>query len=182
MKNKDTKVLFSCLLGTLIESTTGTKTPYYEDGREAYHNWRFLPGVLQFIREKVIDEGYKFCIVSNLPQINYGMIKPDEANRLGQEVLHNIGLYLANTPYNEEETVHSKEVFVGSGYYIADYENSPNAKPNPELVNRLAKKHGIDKSKSIMLGDGPTDQLLASRAKLGQYIHVGSIIDKYKGV
>lgn len=178
MKNKkDTKVLFTCLLGTLIESTSGeSKIPQYENGRGAFHNWKFKPGILQFIREKIMDHSYKLCIVSNMPEISEGVIKPEDANRLGIEVVNNIGTYLANTPYREGKSLNTRDIMLGQGFYVSDYTGSPNEKPNADLINRLTEEYGIDKFNSVVLGDGPNDEQLAINTMIPTYVDVDTVV------
>lgn len=47
-------------------------------------------------------------------------------------------------------------------------------KPNPGMILEAARRHAIDVSRSIMIGDQPTDMEAAAAAGVGTRLHLGS--------
>lgn len=159
------KVVFMCLVGTLIENVKF-------NGEEVTYN--FKEGVLPFLKAQFKD-GFKFIIVSNQLDVEMGNILPVQLQNLIRDVRANIELYVSEKTDRYYSGIVDK-AFIGS--YIADSKNSSLRKPFPTAAVLAEKELNVDISKSAMLGDGDTDKAFAFNSQIPFYIDVAQLVQK----
>jgi len=137
-------------------------------------NFRFIEGIFDLCRVAK-RLGYLLIVVTNQAGIGRGYYSEQD--------------FLTLTEWMREsfkaEGVPITDVFYcpchpenGVGHYKRD---SFDRKPNPGMLLRAAKKHGLDLGRSIMIGDKDSDMQAASKAGVGVRCHylagaVGEIV------
>ena len=162
-RNKQNRGLFTCLVGTLIEKQN-------QDEVISVDNYKFKAGVLSKLRVYLTELDYQLIIVTNMPEINEGKIKPAEASELINDVFNNIAAFCSNSPLSMESTYVLKPLA-----FVADYAESPLAKPAALAAIESAKK-GISLSDSIMVGDGGNDGAFAEKAGIKTYYDISEFV------
>lgn len=127
-------------------------------------NFRFIEGIFDLCRA-ARRSGYQVIVVTNQAGIGRGYYSEQDFFTLTEwmrERFETEGAPIADVfhcPYHPEN---------GVGYYKKD---SFDRKPNPGMLLRAAKKHGLDLGGSIMIGDKDSDMQAASKAGIGVRCH-----------
>lgn len=109
-----------------------------------------IPGTPEALA-KVNARGIPVIVVTNQAGIGRGMYGWDDF----KAVTERIAELLAEAGAHVDGTYASPHHEKGIGeYVVADH---PDRKPNPGMLLRAAQEHGIDLSKSWMVGDKPID-------------------------
>jgi D-glycero-D-manno-heptose 1,7-bisphosphate phosphatase len=125
---------------------------------KSWEEFDFLPGSLEAIR-LLTRQGFHLILITNQSILHRGMVPAD--------VLHHIHERL-------------RVAVEAAGGRIEDIffcphrpdENCDCRKPRPGLVLQARARHGIDLSRSIMIGDSATDILCGRRAGCGATVLV----------
>jgi D-glycero-D-manno-heptose 1,7-bisphosphate phosphatase len=133
------KGLFLDLDSTVRASKAGKVTP------DSVEDQMVLPGRKEKIKEYK-DKGYKIIAVSNQGGVALGHTTHAKVKELLSDLDHKMG-------YVFDEMLYAP--------HMGDH---PMRKPNPGMILHAAEKHGIDLSKSIMVGDMDSDREAAKRA------------------
>jgi D-glycero-D-manno-heptose 1,7-bisphosphate phosphatase len=122
----------------------------------------FVEGIFDLC-SKASELGYKIFIVTNQAGIAKGMFKEEDVQKLHDWM---------------------SETFLIKGIKIHEFSFCPHhpdftgecncRKPEPLMINNLAEKYEIDKSKSVMIGDKPSDTKAGKNAGIKTCILVKS--------
>lgn len=127
-------------------------------------NFRFIEGIFDLCRAAK-RLGYLLIVVTNQAGIGRGYYSEQDFLTLTEwmrERFEAEGAPVTDVfycPYHPE---------YGVGRYKKD---SSYRKPNPGMLLRAAKKHGLDLARSIMIGDKDSDMQAASKAGVGVRCH-----------
>ncbi len=122
------------------------------------HRWEdfeFVPNAISAMRQ-LVDAGYRIVVITNQSGIARGMFTEDQYAELTarmREALLAEGIPLLDVlhcPHHPEGKVH--------GYAV----QCDCRKPAPGLLLEAVRRHGIDLSESLLVGDKPSD-ILAGR-------------------
>lgn len=105
----------------------------------------FVPDLYESL-EIMRDAGFMLIIITNQPDVANGYISEREWERIHQAVTH---------------AVDPHDCFMCRHRSI---DNCPMKKPSPMMIIGAADKHGIDLSKSFMVGDTSNDTLAGKAA------------------
>ena len=135
--------------GVLIEDTG---YPHLED------QLRLVPGAPEAVR-RLNQLGYLCVIVTNQSGVARGLFSEDQMKAFNALIVRRlaakgavIGAVYA-CPFHSEGQVEA---------YI--HPDHPDRKPNPGMILRAIKDHGVDPAKSFLIGDQPSDMEAARRA------------------
>lgn len=126
-------------------------------------NFRFIDGLFDLCRA-ARRSGYLLIVVTNQAGIGRGYYSEQDFFTLTEwmrERFEAEGVPITDAfhcPYHPEH---------GIGRYKKD---SFDRKPNPGMLLRAAKKHGLDLKCSIMIGDKDSDMQAASKAGVGYLV------------
>jgi D-glycero-D-manno-heptose 1,7-bisphosphate phosphatase len=123
----------------------------------------FLPGIFDLCRSAQ-SRGYCILVITNQSGIARGLYSEDDFHALmhwlsdsfAQEAIRLDGYYFC--PHHPE---------VGVGEYRKDCEDR---KPNPGMILRAAREHGIDLENSILVGDRYSDLSAGAAAGVGRLV------------
>lgn len=140
-------------------------------------NFRFIEGIFDLCRVAK-RLGYLLIVVTNQAGIGRGYYSEQDFLTLTEwmrERFEAEGVPIADVfhcPYHPEN---------GVGHYKRD---SFDRKPNPGMLLRAAKKHGLDLGRSIMIGDKDSDMQAASKAGVRVRCHylAGAVGEKVSNV
>jgi D-glycero-D-manno-heptose 1,7-bisphosphate phosphatase len=127
-------------------------------------NFRFIDGIFDLCRAAK-RSGYLLIVVTNQAGIGRGYYSEQDFLTLTEWMRKRFeaeGAPVTDVfycPYHPEH---------GVGRYKKD---SLYRKPNPGMLLRAAKKHGLDLGRSIMIGDKDSDMQAASKAGVGVRCH-----------
>lgn len=127
-------------------------------------NFQFIDGIFDLCRAAK-RLGYLLIVVTNQAGIGRGYYSEQDFLTLTEWMSERFKAEGApitevfHCPYHPEN---------GIGHYKID---SFDRKPNPGMLLRAAKKHGIDLARSIMIGDKDSDMQAASKAGVGLRCH-----------
>nr|WP_236650996.1 D-glycero-beta-D-manno-heptose 1,7-bisphosphate 7-phosphatase [Aquabacterium fontiphilum] len=128
------------------------------------HRWEdfaFVPGAIEAMRA-LQDAGYALVVVTNQSGIARGMYTEDDFARLTEQMrqhLQQAGVTLTavyHCPHHPNGTV--------PAYAVA----CDCRKPEPGMILRAAREHGLSLAASLMVGDKPADMLAARAAGVGR--------------
>ena len=125
--------------------------------------FRFKEGIFELCKAAK-EQGYLLIIATNQSGIARGLYSEEDHRKLTDWMLERFsenGVHIDETYYCP---FHPKE---GLGVYAID---SPDRKPNPGMFLKAQRKHDLDMSRSIAIGDRETDAEAARRAGIGQLI------------
>jgi D-glycero-D-manno-heptose 1,7-bisphosphate phosphatase len=141
LKANDRKTIFFDRDGTL-----NIDKVYLNDPEQI----EYLPGVFEALA-LLRDEGFQFVVVTNQSGVARGIVSLENLNeihaRMANEFARN-GIFFA-------------------GFYYAPFSvesNHPLRKPNPGMLQQAGSEHGVEFSKSWMVGDRMTDVEAGYRA------------------
>lgn len=112
--------------------------------------FRFVDGIFDLCR-LARDEGYLIIVVTNQAGIARGYYTEEDFHVLTDWMRSRFeaeGILLANVFYAPFHPEH------GTGPYRQDSEDR---KPGPGMILKAEKAHGLDLSRSLIIGDQPTD-------------------------
>ena len=111
---------------------------------------RFLPGVGEALRE-LAGRGLLLVLVSNQSGIGRGLVRPDEAERVHARVVAGLA---------------ERGVRLDAAYYCphGPDEGCDCRKPAPGMLLRAAESLAIDRARSFVVGDKPSDVEAGARA------------------
>jgi D-glycero-D-manno-heptose 1,7-bisphosphate phosphatase len=135
------KAAFFDLDSTIRVSKSGKITPDTPEDQVV------MPGRKEKLKE-LKAQGYKIFAVSNQGGIAMGYTTHEKVKKALADLDHRLGYVFDDMSYSP---------------HMGDH---PTRKPNPGMIHELAEKHGIDLSKSFMVGDLPSDEEAAKRAGL----------------
>lgn len=136
---------------------TGDNSPYY----------KFVPGVLEGIRQAILD-GYKLVITSSQPDINTGEIKPSTMKRLLEDVIYNIGVFVANqTDYSSDYAFTTDQIL--AQVFIADSLESKNCKPEVPAIAKWLEEKKINIKDCVVVGNTSEDGAYADTLGIAYY-------------
>jgi D-glycero-D-manno-heptose 1,7-bisphosphate phosphatase len=127
-------------------------------------HFEFIDGIFDLCRA-ARRSGYLLIVVTNQAGIGRGYYSEQDFLKLTEwmrERFEEEGAPITDVfhcPYHPEQ---------GVGHYKQD---SFDRKPNPGMLLRAAKKHGLDLERSIMIGDKDSDMQAASKAGVGIRCH-----------
>ena len=127
-------------------------------------SFRFIEGIFDLCRAAK-RLGYLLIVVTNQAGIGRGYYSEQDFLTLTEWMRERFEAEGApvtdvfHCPYHPEN---------GVGHYKRD---SFDRKPNPGMLLRAAKKHGLDLGRSIMIGDKDSDMQAASKAGVGVRCH-----------
>jgi len=136
-------------------------------------DYQVLPGVASEIR-KANELGIPVFVVTNQPGIAKGLMSPEEHFEIRSELDAQLGVEQAFVDEYYFCPHHPDSGFEGER--IALKVECECRKPHAALAKLISLQHGIELSKSIMVGDTARDQGLAGNAGMG-FIHVSSACD-----
>ncbi len=125
--------------------------------------FRFKEGIFELCKAAK-KQGYLLIIATNQSGIARGLYSEEDYQKLTDWTLERFsenGICIDETyycPFHPEE---------GLGVYVID---SPDRKPNPGMFLKAQRKHDLDMSRSIAIGDRETDAEAARRAGIGHLI------------
>ena len=125
--------------------------------------FRFKEGIFELCKAAK-RQGYLLIIATNQSGIARGRYSEEDYRKLTDWMLERFsenGVRIDETYYCP---FHPQE---GLGVYVID---SPDRKPNPGMFLKAQRKHDLDMSRSIAIGDRETDAEAARRAGIGQLI------------
>ena len=128
------KAIFFDRDGTLIEDKIYLNDP---------NSIEYLPGVVHALR-KLRDLGFFFVVVTNQSGMAKGIVQIENLDTIHKNMTAHFALNGLDV----------------SRYYYAPYNtdtNHPMRKPNPGMLSTAARDHGIDLSRSWMIGDRWSD-------------------------
>lgn len=150
--------------GVLIEDTG---YPHLES------QLRMTPGAPEAVR-RLNALGYLCVIVTNQSGVARGLFSLEQMKAFNAAVVKRIaagggviGAVYA-CPYHAEGRV--------AEYIHPDH---PDRKPNPGMILRAAQDHGIDLSKSFLIGDQASDMEAAKRAGMSGFLFAGGNLDAF---
>lgn len=135
------KALFLDLDGTVRRTKSGKPAPNKPEDQE------LLPGRVETLKD-FKKQGYKIIAVTNQAGVALGHLSHDDVKACLADLDHKLGyvfddmLYCASHPKSGDER----------------------RKPRPGIIHEAAKKHKIDLSQSIMVGDLESDREAAKNA------------------
>jgi D-glycero-D-manno-heptose 1,7-bisphosphate phosphatase len=150
--------------GVLIEDTG---YPHLES------QLRMTPGAPEAVR-RLNQLGYLCVIVTNQSGVARGLFTLEQMKAFNALLVKRIaagggviGAVYA-CPYHPEGRV--------AAYIHPDH---PDRKPNPGMIFRAAEEHGIDLSRSFLIGDQPSDMEAAKRAGICGVTFAGGDLDVF---
>jgi D-glycero-D-manno-heptose 1,7-bisphosphate phosphatase len=134
------KAVYVDLDGTIRTTLSGKVAP------SDPHDQVVLPGRKERL-QSLKKQGYKIFAVSNQGGIEKGHVTHDQVKACFAKLDHDLGY-----------------VFDDMVYASSMDPKHPMRKPNPGMIHGLAEKHGVDLTKSFMVGDMASDRTAAERA------------------
>jgi D-glycero-D-manno-heptose 1,7-bisphosphate phosphatase len=110
----------------------------------------YLPGVFEALQE-LRDAGYKFVVVTNQSGVARGIVTIENLHEIHRRI----------------EVEFAKHGITFAGFYYAPYSVESNhelRKPNPGMLLAAENDHGIDLTRSWMIGDRGSDVVAGHRA------------------
>lgn len=111
---------------------------------------KILPSAKQSIA-KLHEHGFEIVIVTNQACVNKGIVSAEEAIAIQNEVIYRL---------DPSQTILIKSELCPH----ASNEGCYCRKPQPGMILSAATKHGLDLSRSYMIGDAPSDIQAATAA------------------
>ena len=150
------KALFIDLDHTLITTKSGNIFPLHS------LDWKFLPETVKTVKH-FYKRGFKIIIVSNQGGIEEGYMTE-------RVFIHKIEAVCAAL----EKSIKLKKCSVAYSYCkkMVSY----NRKPNPGMVYDAALEYELNLRESVMIGDLPSDEKLATNAGIGTYLNVTELV------
>lgn len=132
-----------------------------------------IPGAAEAVR-RLKALGYLTVIVTNQSGVARGLFTEEQMHdfnallirRLAQDGGVIDAVYAA--PYHADAVVERYR-----------HPNHPDRKPNPGMLLRAIAEHGIDRARSLMIGDQPTDVEAARRAGVSGHLFEGGDLDVF---
>ncbi|QYC10095.1 D-glycero-alpha-D-manno-heptose-1,7-bisphosphate 7-phosphatase [Brevundimonas nasdae] len=132
-----------------------------------------IPGAAEAVR-RLKSLGYLTVIVTNQSGVARGLFTEDQMHDFNALLIAQLAqdggvidaVYAA--PYHADAVIER--------YRHPDH---PDRKPNPGMLLRAIEEHGIDPSKSLMIGDQPTDVEAARRAGVAGHLFKGDNLDAF---
>lgn len=127
----------------------------------------WMPGAREAIR-LLNDRGYRVIVVTNQAGVARGFYDEDAIGTFHagmQAQLAEVGAFVDafyHCPYHADGKV--------PAYTVEDH---PDRKPNPGMILRALKDWHVDKDKSFLIGDKPSDMEAARRAGLPGHLYTG---------
>ncbi|KCZ87482.1 HAD-IIIA family hydrolase [Hyphomonas jannaschiana] len=127
----------------------------------------WMPGAREAIR-LLNDRGYRVIVVTNQAGVARGFYDEDA-----------IGIFHAGMQVQLAEAGAFVDAFYHCPYHadgkVLAYtvEDHPDRKPNPGMILRALKDWHVDKDKSFLIGDKPSDMEAARRAGLPGHLYTG---------
>jgi D-glycero-D-manno-heptose 1,7-bisphosphate phosphatase len=150
--------------GVLIEDTG---YPHLES------HLRITPGAAEAVR-RLNRLGYLCVIVTNQSGVARGLFSEQQMHAFNDLLVRRLALgggrigAVYACPFHSEGRVEA---------YI--HPDHPDRKPNPGMILRAIREHGIDPAKSFMIGDQPSDMEAAKRAGVTGFRFEGGDLDDY---
>jgi D-glycero-D-manno-heptose 1,7-bisphosphate phosphatase len=150
--------------GVLIEDTG---YPHIES------DMRITPGAPEAVR-RLNALGYLAVIVTNQSGVARGLFTLDQMQRFNDALVRRFaakGARIAAVyacPYHAEAKIEQ--------YRHPDH---PDRKPNPGMILRAIREHGVDPQKSFLIGDQPSDLEAARRAGVSGFRFEGGDLDRF---
>ena len=150
--------------GVLIEDTG---YPHLEE------HLRLMPGAAEAVR-RLNQLGYLCVIVTNQSGVARGLFSEDQMKAFNTLIVRKlaakgavIGAVYA-CPFHSEGRV---EAWI--------HPDHPDRKPNPGMILRAIREHGVDPQKSFLIGDQPSDLEAARRAGVSGFRFEGGDLDRF---
>jgi histidinol-phosphate phosphatase family protein len=118
----------------------------YVDHPDEFH---IFPAFIEALRV-AMAKGYAAVIVTNQKGVGTGVVKQQTLDAIHDLLLARV----------REAGLKLHDIFVCT----ATEDSHPNRKPNPGMILDAATKHGIDLSRSWMIGDNESDVVTGKRA------------------
>jgi D-glycero-D-manno-heptose 1,7-bisphosphate phosphatase len=125
---------------------------------KSWEEFRFLPGSLQALAE-LTRAGYDLIVITNQSIIGRGMVPPsvlEQIHRRMSNAVEQAGGAIRDIifcPHDPEDHCQCR-------------------KPKPEMILEAGRRHGIDLSSTVMVGDRAKDVICGHRAGCGATILV----------
>lgn len=136
-------------------------------------DFRWIDGAIETIR-RANDRGLAVIVVTNQAGVARGYYAETDVMALHDHIQAELKAQGAFVdafyycPYHAEGTVES--------YRVADH---PDRKPNPGMILRAARAHDLDLSRSILIGDQPSDMAAAEATGIKGYLFPGGDLVKF---
>jgi D-glycero-D-manno-heptose 1,7-bisphosphate phosphatase len=136
-------------------------------------DFRWIDGATDVIR-RANDRGMAVIVVTNQAGVARGLYGESDVTALHahiQSELNAQGVFIDDfyyCPYHADGTVEK--------YRIADH---PDRKPNPGMILRAAREHTLDLSRSLLIGDQPSDIAAANAAGVRGFLFPGGDLVKF---
>lgn len=132
-----------------------------------------MPGAARAVK-RLNDAGYLCVIVTNQSGVARGLFDLDQMHAFNALLLERLAADGARVDAVYACPYHS----VGSvGAFL--HPDHPDRKPNPGMLLRAMAEHDIDPTRSLMIGDQPSDMLAAERAGVAGHRFSGGDLDAF---
>ncbi|HZV83995.1 MAG TPA: HAD family hydrolase [Brevundimonas sp.] len=134
---------------------------------------RMTPGAGEAVR-RLNDAGYLCVIVTNQSGVARGMFTESQMHAFNALVVQRVAgaggeiTAVYACPFHADGVV--------EGYIHPDH---PDRKPNPGMILRAVADLGIDRARSFMIGDQPSDMEAARRADVAGYLFRDGDLDAF---
>ena len=115
------------------------------------------------------QHGFLIIVITNQSGIGRGWIRYEEYEAVNRKMCALL----------EKEGIKIDDIFMCPALPNS---NHPDRKPNPGMILKAIKKHGIDKTKSIMVGDKEKDVLAGKRAGLGFSVDIKRFLSDWQTI
>ncbi len=120
-------------------------------------DFHLMPGFVEAFRV-VLGRGYRAVLITNQSGLSRGRMTQADLQQIHDKLLAHL----------KAEGLDLHDIFVCDS---AD-DAHPNRKPNPGMILEAAKKHGLDLTRSWMVGDQEKDVEAGRRAGVGKTVKV----------
>ncbi len=114
-------------------------------------------------------QGFLIIVITNQSGIGRGWIKPEEYHAVNRKM----------NALLEKERIWIDDIFMCPALPNS---NHPDRKPNPGMILKAIKKYGIDRTKSIMVGDKERDVLAGKRAGLRFAADIKTFLSEWRDI